>query len=112
MNDNPLRLPWKVGYVKHSGSIDNIGYIEDCNGNWVLELESDYCIVNRNQAEAIVAAVNEKYASDWKKKVGDPVPVPFELPLGPCTPPTEVFHVPQGPCDPMPEPWVQPIKVT
>lgn len=49
---------------------------------------------------------------DWKKNVTDPMPVPFELPIGPCTPQIEVFHVPQGPCDPLSEPWVQPPQVT
>jgi len=64
--DNPLRLPWKVQYGKGWDGIEYVDGIVDCKDYNVVETDRAVYPPNKEQAEAIVLAMNTYFRSQYE----------------------------------------------
>jgi len=55
-----LRLPWEVIYGKDNGE-EYVDCIQNCDGMKIIETDMGVYGPSKEEAEAIVNAVNEKY---------------------------------------------------
>jgi hypothetical protein len=63
---NPLRLPWKVVYDNDWNGSEYVDRIIDCQELDVIDIYNDTWPVTKEQAEAIVCAMNAHFRSQYE----------------------------------------------